>query len=99
LKSRTLTDPVLTVVRVPVHVSVMVHEVPRAVAELLRPRVRKLPFTLLNSARRRLRFAAPTLGEPPGGSFEQALSPAPVIETVVSGFFVLCPTVNRPRLK
>src|SRR3954454_7458991 len=90
LKSRTVTVPRLTLVRVPAHVSFIVKAVPRTVAELWRPRVRKRPFTLLKSERLRFFAAARAFGAPPGGTLvghEPSLPP--VIEIVVSGFFRL----------
>src|SRR3954452_19564463 len=94
VKSRTFTEPLFTLVLVPLQVSVIVHCVPRTVAALLRPRERKRPRTLLNSVRRRLRAAVVGFADPPRGSFEHALRPPPVIDTVVSGFFFVCPSLN-----
>src|SRR4051794_41225964 len=92
-KSRTTTVPSLTVVFVPAQVSVIVHFVPRTVADELRPRVRKRPFTLENSERPRFfRFA-----EPPAGTRRpHAPSPPPLIEIVVREFLRGCPTVKTP---
>src|SRR4051794_32926308 len=99
-KSRTNTVPRVTVVRVPAHVSVVVHFVPRAVASLLRPRDRKWPCTLGNSDRLFFRAALACLGAPPRGAFvEQLLRPPPVIDTVVSGFLRACRNLNWPLLK
>src|SRR5919206_516839 len=95
-KSRTTTRPDLTFVSVPLHVSVIDHFVPRTVAELLRPRVRKRPRALPNSLRPRLR-AAPPLGIRPALGHLPRLPP--FIVSVVSGFF--CPWVilKTPLLK
>src|SRR3954468_4743670 len=80
-------------VSVPPQVSVIVHLVPRALADELRPRVRKCPFTFENSVR--LRF----FGAPPGGSRRLHLPrPPPRIESVVRGFLRVCAGVNiAPR--
>src|SRR4051812_19577073 len=77
----------------------MLQLVPRTVAALLRPRVRKRPLTSLNRVRRRFRAAATGLAEPPCGSREQALRPAPVMESVVSGFFFVWVNLKMPLLK
>ena len=57
----TVSTPV-TAVSVPAQVSVIVHFVPRTVAELLRPRVLNLPRALPNSFRLRFRAAEPPRG-------------------------------------
>src|SRR5215208_4575961 len=67
-KSRTLTVPCLTEVVVPAQVSLVSHWVPRTVAELFRPRVRKRPLPLPNRLRLRLRATAIFL-VPPFGTF------------------------------
>ncbi len=48
-KSRTTTLPRLTLVSVPSQRSIVSQIVPRTVAELLRPRVRKRPFAFARS--------------------------------------------------
>src|SRR4051812_39901575 len=96
-RSRTTTTPRRTLVRVPAQVSVIVHCVPRTLAVLLRPRERKRPCTFENS--RRFLRAAVSLGEPPRGTLPQERSPPPVIDSVVSGFFLPWPITNRPPLK
>src|SRR4051812_36372711 len=90
-----MTEPRVTIVIVPEHVSVIDHFVPRTVAELLRPRVRKRPWALPNSLRRCLRAADP----PFGTRVLHELNPPPLIESWVSGF--LRPWVKRnwPPLK
>src|SRR3954469_8171744 len=100
IRSRTTTEPCSTVVFVPEHVSVTRHFVPRTVAELWRPRVRKRPFTDENSVRRRVRAApADAFGAPPFGTFAlHALSPAPTIDSVVRRFLLVCCTWNCPSL-
>ena len=56
-ESRTLTRPLDTLTRVPLHVSVVRHTVPRTVAVALRPRVRNFPWrSLPQSVLVRLRF-------------------------------------------
>ena len=74
------------------------HFVPRTVADEFRPRVRKWPLTLENSVRRRFAAArAPGFAAPPFGSFVlHPPRPPPFIESVVSGFFFVCPSTKRP---
>ncbi len=43
-RSETETEPLITRVSVPAHVSAVVHSVPLTMATLLRPRVRYLPL-------------------------------------------------------
>src|SRR3954468_720850 len=67
-KSCTTTVPAFTLVVVAAQVSFWTHVVPRTVAELLRPRVRKRPLPLPKSVRWRLR-ATTILRVPPFGTF------------------------------
>jgi hypothetical protein len=84
--------PRTTRVSVPSHRSTVTHFVPRTVAELKRPRVRKRP--LLTPQRRRLRRAAVSateLAEAPHWSF------GPVSLSVVNGLSPpVWPTLNTP---
>src|SRR5438309_486814 len=73
----------------------MFHLVPRTVALELRPRVRKWPWALPNSLRRRTLAAEP----PRGTRLLHDDRPPPCIESCVSGFFRDCESRNVPPLK
>src|SRR3954453_8282834 len=79
LKSRTRTDPRLTLTGVVLHVSRTDHSVPRTVADAWRPRVRNCPRALPQS-RRLLAAARPWPFAGP-----EHLSIRPVILRSVSG--------------
>lgn len=80
-KSRTITLPRATLVRVPSHRSVTVHTVPRTVAEAYRPLVRKRPLPLprnRRTVRRDLEISAPLELRLPRDRDAQPLKLAPL---------------------